>query len=98
MVIIDNFNKKCLDLAVCGSLKGDQYMSRSFGARPPSGGNWQIGKTEASVRFVSDAQKFLASCEDETMKNRLQEGIDKVKRGEMVLTEGTSPSDFLQNY
>lgn len=70
-------------------------MSRGTGALPPPNMAWQMGKTAASIRFVGDAQRYLESCQDEEQRQRLEEAIDKVRKGELVMDNWTTPKQFL---
>ncbi len=69
--------------------------SRNYGARPPQGAEWQIGKTAASIKFVNDAVRYIETCQNEQDRGKLLGAVEKLKRGEMVLEASLDPEDFL---
>jgi len=70
-------------------------MVRIFDALPPPGMEWQIGKTAASISFVNDADRFLATCQDEQQSRVLRDVIQKVKDGSLVLQEWLTAEECL---
>ncbi|MEK7603541.1 MAG: hypothetical protein AAB461_00260 [Patescibacteria group bacterium] len=70
-------------------------MSKKFGALPPPGIEWQIGKTAASISFVGNAEAFLKTCRDEQKSRLLSEVIKKVKGGSVVLQEWLAVEEYL---
>jgi hypothetical protein len=63
------------------------------GALPPPHAKWQIGKTAASINFVTLAESYIKELHgDPIAVTILSELIDKVKRGEIVLPEITIPN------
>ncbi len=73
-------------------------MSRKFGALPPPGMEWQIGKTAASIRFVNDTERFLETCQDTHKAELLREAIRQVKNGGLVLSSWISPEEYLDQH
>jgi hypothetical protein len=73
-----------------------QYEPPGTGANPPPGVEWQLGKTAASIRFVNDAENFIASgnaSEDDIQL--LREAVSAVRSGERVLTQWVNVETFL---
>ena len=70
----------------------------SFGARAPSGLEWQGGKTAASIAFVNEAERYLngATIIDETGKAKLKVEIDAIRTGTKVLTDYVTVEGFLK--
>ena len=66
-----------------------------FGALPPPGFEWQIGKTAASITFVGDAEAFLETCLDAKKVDLLRQAIDKIKDGSLVLENWLTVDDYL---
>jgi len=66
---------------------------RGFGALPPSHLAWSMGKTAASIDFVSNAERYLLEITKQAVA--LQNKIDKIKSGEEVLTKHLSVEEFL---
>lgn len=66
-----------------------------FDALPPSGMEWQIGKTAASISFVNDAERFISTCQDTSKMELLREAIQKVKNGELVLQNWLTAEEYL---
>lgn len=67
-------------------------MENKFGALPPDGVEWQVGKTAASIRFVKDAEFAI---------KHLQEMVDKIKSGELYLdnfVDVSVPQEFKFKY
>jgi len=73
-------------------------MPRKFGALPPPGMEWQIGKTVASIRFVNGTEVFLETCQDTDKAELLREAILKVKNGELVLYDWLTPEEYLDQH
>ena len=69
-----------------------ERIKRLFGAHPPA---WQIGKTAASIRFVNNAEKFLATCQDEEKAQLLLEATRRIRSGEWILQEGINAIEYL---
>lgn len=70
-----------------------------FGANPPPDLAWQVGKTAASIRFVNDAQAWIAArFGAEADRKKLQEAIAEVKEGSRVIEDWTEPEEFLDQY
>lgn len=67
------------------------------GALLPPGLNWQMGKTAASIAFVNESDAYMLSCSDPNSIIALSDAIAKVKSGELVLTEWTSPAEYLKS-
>ena len=65
------------------------------GALPPPGAAWQAGKTAASISFVNDAQKYLATCQDEKKAQLLLEATRRVRNGEWVLKDWLTAEEYL---
>ncbi len=78
-------------------LTGDRMDEHGFGALPPPEFAWQMGKTAASILFVKDAERFIASCDNPTVIEELRIAINKVRSGQVVLSDWTSPEDYLKN-
>lgn len=49
------------------------------GALPPSGNEWMMGLTAASITFVRDATAYAANCQDATLASMLRELVQFVK-------------------
>ncbi len=71
-------------------------MPRKYGALPPPESAWQIGKTAASIAFVNDALRYVATCIDTEEIAKLQTAIADIKIGKTVLTDWLTPEEFLQ--
>ena len=56
---------------------------------------WQIGKTVASIRFVGKAEELIASNIESVAIMILQNTVDKIKSGELILTEWITPQEYL---
>jgi hypothetical protein len=58
-------------------------MERVYGAMPPPGKEWTIGKTAGAISFVGDAEAILAESKlsSETAQ-RLRDWVERVKAGE----------------
>lgn len=59
-----------------------------LGANPPPNFEWQIGKTAGSISFVNRAQAAILE---------LQAEVERVKKGDVVVTVNLEPSQFLKN-
>jgi len=67
----------------------------SFGANPPPGMAWQIGKTAATIRFVNEAEaSFLNRDMTPTELYQLKAMIDRLKDG----TEGLEDWDTVDTW
>lgn len=66
-----------------------------FGALPPPGAAWQIGKTAASISFVNNAEAFLKTCQEEEKAEILRSAIQKVKDGSLVLQDLLTAEEYL---
>lgn len=66
-----------------------------FEALPPSDLAWQIGKTAASIAFVSNAEYFISNSEDQDKINLLRKAVDQIKSGELVIQNWLSPEQYL---
>lgn len=86
-------------------------MSGSFpqgtGARPPAEHAWQIGKTAATIKFVKDAEQYLATLpvaklafdaeiETERRHDALRAQVTALKSGEVLLSYWTSVEQFFE--
>ena len=68
----------------------------THGALPPPALRWSIGKTAASIRFVTDAQVLLHQAEDGSVSHRILERmVQHIKDGYIVLNRWISPQEFL---
>ncbi|HTM67986.1 MAG TPA: hypothetical protein VL426_01680 [Candidatus Binatia bacterium] len=57
---------------------------------------WEEGKTEASLRFVREAERYVADGRaDAGARQMLGEAVDAVKNGERVLTQPLEIETFL---
>lgn len=73
-----------------------QYEPGGLGANPPQGVEWQLGKTAASIKFVTDAENYLASgSATEDDQQLLGEAVAAVRSGERVLTQWVTVETFL---
>ncbi len=73
---------------------------RGFGALPPLGSEWILGKTAASILFVGEAENYL-SCSgvgDEEDARIIVKAIKDVKDGKLVLNEDISVGAYLDAY
>ena len=70
-------------------------MEWALGALSPPGAAWQAGKTAASISFVNDAEKFLATCQDEKKAQLLLEATRRVRSGEWVLEDWLTAKEYL---
>lgn len=66
------------------------------GALPPPGLEWIMGKTAPSVKFVNDAHRAVSSMSNPNDKAALEDAVDRIKKGELVLNEWTNVHDFIQ--
>lgn len=82
------------------------HSPRATGAMPPPQFAWQIGKTAASIRFVNEAEAYLASLPQAkfafdtendmtTRHDALRAQIADLKSGKEVLKSFTSVEVFL---
>ena len=71
-------------------------MAKKHGALPPNRLKWQFGKTAASIKFVEDTRIFIKTCRSATKKAILNDAIEKIKSGELRLTNFTSPQEYLE--
>jgi len=70
-------------------------MPNSYGALPPRGEEWQDRKTAASIKFVKEAEKYIARCsvkDSETLK----EAIERVKSGDLIFLHWITPKEFIR--
>ena len=72
-----------------------ERMGWRHGALPPPDAAWQVGKTAASISFVIDAEKFLATCQDEKNAQLLLEATRRVRNGEWVLEDWLTAQEYL---
>jgi len=70
-------------------------MARKFGALPPPGAQWEIGKTAASISFVNDAERYIANCSNADQADRLKKAVQEVKEGTKVLDQWLTAEEFL---
>ncbi len=56
---------------------------------------WQQGKTLESVWFVADAADFILKSNDPILIGLLVDQMNKIKSGEVVLTEPLSPQEYI---
>jgi len=70
-------------------------MARKFGALPPPGAQWEIGKTAASISFVNDAERYIAYCDNAVEIERLKKAVEEVKEGRRVLNQWLTAEEFL---
>ena len=68
---------------------------RATGARLPKGLEWQAGKTAGSLLFVREASGYIETCSNESEVKRLQQAIDSIKNGTLVITEVLTAQAFL---
>lgn len=68
---------------------------RATGALPPPGLEWQAGKTAASIRFVREASCYIETSSNQGEITRLQQAIDSIKNGTLVMTEWLTAQEFL---
>ena len=73
-----------------------EYMAQGTGALPPKGVEWQVGKTAASIKFVNDAHMYIAHNTDVVLIGALTDAIRKINSGELVMTEWTTPHQYLK--
>ena len=73
----------------------EERIKRRYGAHPPPGAAWQVSKTAASISFVNDAEKFLATCQDEAKAQLLLEATRRVRSGEWVLQDWLTAQEYL---
>ncbi len=66
-----------------------------FGELPPPAYRWQIGKTAASINFVTSAETFLQMCQDAKKADLLHEAIQKVKKGSLVFQHWLTAQEYL---
>lgn len=57
---------------------------------------WETGQTAASITFVGDATTHLqsSSC-DAADRALLEDVIDRIKRGDLILQKFMTPQDYL---
>lgn len=79
-------------------LNPPQPERRNYGAMPPPGIEWQIGKTVESIRFVKDAQEFIRTSGDISGIRILWETIFKIRLGEEIITLAQTPQEYLIAY
>lgn len=65
------------------------------GALPPSGFEWQIGKTAASISFVNDAERYITACSNADEIELLKKVVQDVKEGKRVLDQWLTVEEFL---
>ncbi len=70
-------------------------MKKKTGVVPPSGFEWELGKTAASISFVKDAELYLLNCQIKEEKELLTTIINQVKEGILVFSEWTKPEEYL---
>lgn len=69
----------------------------SFGANPPPGMEWRIGKTAATIVFVQEAEIALLNLELTSAEAyQLQAKIDRMKSGDESLDEEQAVDDWLE--
>lgn len=74
----------------------DHQARHDTGALPPQDLLWQPGKTAASIRFVNDAQRYVAEGRADAMSAQmLEEAIEAVKTGDRRLQQFLKVEDFL---
>ena len=69
----------------------------SFGANPPPDKAWQIGKTAATIDFVSAAEDALATSSDltEVEAYQLRTHVEMLKEGQTALEEFETVDEWL---
>lgn len=73
-------------------------MTRTFGALPPSGAEWQLGKTPASIRFVTEAEELKARLEgNPDAIAKLDEVIQEIMAFSRALKKFLDPEKYIQN-
>ena len=70
-------------------------MARKYGARLPWAASWQSGKTAASIAFVNQARRFKIEHSRSDKITELDEVIEKIKAGEIELTQFVTVDDWL---
>jgi len=70
-------------------------VTKTFGALPPLGFEWQNGKTAASIAFVGSAETFLETCQDIKKADLLHQAIAKVKDGSLMLQNWLTAEEYL---
>ena len=73
----------------------ENRQPRASGARLPRELEWQAGKTAASIRFVREASCYIEASPDQGEIARLQQAIDSIKNGTLVMTEWLTAQEFL---
>lgn len=68
---------------------------RATGGRLLQGTEWLGGKTAASRRFVREAGGYIETCTNESEIERLEQAIDSIKNGTLVLNEWLTVQEFL---
>lgn len=67
-------------------------------SRAPWGLHWSLGKTLASYLFVVNAECFLRTCTDSQIREMLQIEIDRIKLGEVELTDFRNVEGFIEDF
>lgn len=69
---------------------------RGYGALPPPGMEWVVGKTAGSIKFVGQAEAILAQSKlsSETAQ-RLRDWVERVKDGKDVITESLTDQQIV---
>jgi len=70
----------------------------SFGAKPPAGQEWQIGKTAATIKFVLEAEVEMYQRPDMTNGEgyTLLMLVERLKNGEESLEEFETVDEWLE--
>lgn len=63
----------------------------------PYGLYWSLGKTFASYIFVVDAERYLQTCTDPLICERLQIEVDRIKLGEVELRSFRDTQDVIEH-
>jgi hypothetical protein len=83
----------------------DEWLERTFinvlpgfGASPPPGAGWQIGKTAATIRFVNEAEVEMYHRPDMTNGEafHLLKLVDRLKSGAESMTAFETVDEWLQ--
>ena len=68
----------------------------AYGALPPPGLEWQIGKTARAIKFVGKAEAILAESKlsSETAQ-RLRDWVERVKDGKELVDSDMSDQEIV---
>lgn len=75
----------------------NEEFERGMGALPLPGDEWEIGKTEASIRFVHEAEELVREGKLSPVEILdIAVAVDLIKQGDLEFTTGITVEEYLR--